>query len=97
MAIRSKSDVNHMAIRWQSDGNQMAIRCQSDVNPMPTITLTITITICKTTHQLLTPFDRPLGLEMALRVPLHLPLCHRLFVASCRRAIRNTVSGHQEQ
>jgi hypothetical protein len=25
---------------------------------------------------------------MALCVPLRLPLCHRLFVASCRRAIR---------
>lgn len=61
-----------MAIRWQSYAYNHANH--HDHN--------------HSTHPLLPPFDRPLGLEMALGVPLHLPLCHRLFVASCRRAIR---------
>ena len=113
MAIRWQSDGNQMAIRWQSYRSAIPTKLNHNYTHLPALLLPClpmthdlknAITTppprsqSDSTHPLLPPCNHPLDLETTLRVPLHLPLCHCLFVASCRRAIRSTVRcGHQEQ
>ena len=107
MAIRWQSDGNQMAILSFSYTHETQSQSHSPTHSppaMPTHDLKNAITTppprsqSDSTHPLLPPCNHPLDLETTLRVPLHLPLCHCLFVASCRRAIRSTVRcGHQEQ
>ena len=110
MEIRS-SDGNQMAIRWQSYRSAIPTKLNHNYTHLPALLLPCLPMASRmqsrpppprsqsnSTHPLLPPCNHPLDLEMTLRVPLHLPLCHCLFVASCRRAIRSTVRcGHQEQ
>ena len=100
MAIIWQSDGNQMAILPFSYTHETQSQSHSPTHSppaMPTHHLKNAITTppprsqSNSTHPLLPPCNHPLDLETTLRVPLHLPLCHCLFVASCRRAIRSTV------
>ena len=89
-----------MAIRWQSYRSAIPTKLNHNYTHLPALLLPCLPMTSRmqsrpppprsqsnSTHPLLPPCNHPLDLEMTLRVPLHLPLCHCLFVASCRRAM----------